>query len=229
MAGQYGTQRIEVLGEVGQESRKVEGSLMPPAMSRMGAQITIDQVLQWAIDGRTFHAQSGDAVTRVAWVVTTYDENQPTFSLTVPAGVTVIPLSLDITVEIQAGTFSHLVWSTTTNDIGVGTSTSLTISSMRRDAPHSALGVTANAIYSGDSTTATGLIEVIRYVDPFVFAAAGAPRNFNWDIKNSSVVPVLVGPASLQLNHAATGSDAEGYIKAIFTAFPSPDLVRLAS
>ena len=60
------------------------------AMSKMGALITVDQLLQWGIDGKTFHAQQGNAATLVDFVEVAYDENQPQFALLVPAGKTVI-------------------------------------------------------------------------------------------------------------------------------------------
>lgn len=197
-------------------------------LSRQGSVVSVDQVLEWAVLGRTFRCQQGDAGTRVAWVVTAYDENRPQFAITVPAGRVLIPLSLDITVEIQAGTFTHHIWSTTTNDIGTGTSTDLPVTNMRQDAPF-ATGVTAQGIYSADAVTATGLVELKRWVDPFVFAAAGAPRNLNWDIKNNSVVPIIVGPGTLQMHSFATTSDAEGYVEAVWAEFTTRDLIDKVS
>jgi hypothetical protein len=174
-----------------------------------------------------FHAQQGDAASRLAWTETAYDEDQPQFALRVPTGRVVIPVSLDITVEIQAGTFTHHIWSTANNDIGNGTSTDLTITAMRSDAPYSS-GCVARSLYTANATAATGLIEVKRFVDPFVFAAAGAPRNLNWDIRKASVIPILVGPATLQMHTHATSSDAEGYLEAVWVEFETPDLVTKA-
>jgi|TARA_Y100000310_G_scaffold273098_1_gene288390 hypothetical protein len=196
-------------------------------VTRQGAQIVQDQILYWALQGRLFHAQQGDAITQLAWTETTYDEDQPQFALNVPTGKTVIPVSLVFNIEDQAGTDNHWVWSSCTNDIGTGTSTSLTISNMRTDAPH-ASGCAANSLYTGNATAATGLIEIIRWVDPFVAAAgtmAGGSGRLEWDIRSSSAIPVLVGPATLQAHIYATGTDAEGFGEYVWAEFDTPALV----
>lgn len=216
---------VAVMGRVGQEQHQGLGQSILQAMSKQGANISIDQILQWYIEGRVFHAQQGNANTRLAWTEVTYDEDQPQFALRVPTGRIVIPLSLAITVEIQAGTFTYFTWSTTTNDIGNGTSTDLTITPMRRDAPHSSACV-ARSLYTANATAATGLIEVKRWVDPFVLAA-GSRSQRDWDIRKDAVIPILVGPATLQMHTHATSSDAEGYLEAVWAEFETPVLVDL--
>ena len=220
----FGNTRIPILGEVGLDTRRTEGQWVAPAMSRQGMAMVQDAVLAWAINGNTFHTQQGDAGTRLAWVETAYDEDQPQFALLVPTGRTVIPLSLEVTVEIMAGTFSHFIWSTTTNNIGSGTSTALTITPMRSDAPFSS-GCTANSLYTADATAATGLIEVKRWVDPFVLEA-DVLRTLEWNIRTSAAIPILVGPATLQFHTHATTSDAEGYLEAVWAEFDTHDVVR---
>ncbi len=203
--------RVEQLSRVGQTSiRGIPGGLIAPTVNRMGASIVIDQLLQLAMDGHTYHAQQGNAATLVDFVETVYDEDQPQFALRVPAGTVVIPLSVKLDFQDQAGTDTHVILGMSQNDIGDGTSTSLTITPMRTDGPY-ATRCFANSLYTGDATAATNLIEVDRVIDPFVATAAGRLPGYRWDIKSATVIPILVGPATLQLWTIATGDGAEGF------------------
>jgi len=217
-----------IQGIVGLDRRQIEGQYMSPALSRQGAAITLDWLTQLAIDGRTFHAQQGDAVTLVNFAETAYDEDQPQFALTVPQGTTVIPLSIDINLQDAAGTDTHIVVSTTTNDIGDGTSTAATISAMRRDAPYSSQ-CSAWSLYTGNATAATGLIEIARVLDPFAAASGHGILGLHWNARNASAIPVLVGPATLQWHIVATSTAPQGFSELIFAELQTPDLVRLSS
>ena len=215
--------RLPIMGKVGQTGYVAEGLYVDLAASRQGATITLDQLLAWAIDGRTFHAQQGDAGTLVDFAETAYDEDQPQFALRVPTGRIVIPLSLIVTFQDQAGTDTHVVWSTATNDIGNGTSTAATVSAMRRDAPHSS-GCTARSLYTANATAATGLIEIARFLDPFV-AAAGTMKRLDWNIRTAAAIPILVGPATLQMHTFATGTAPAGFGEYVWAEFETPTLV----
>jgi len=216
---------LGVMGRVGQQMHQEIGGEIPFASNKQGAAITQDQILEWAMLGRTFHAQQGDAATLLAFVETAYDEDQPQFALRVPTGKTVIPLSLVTTLQDQAGTDTHVIWSTTTNDIGDGTSTAATISAMRRDAPHGS-GCTARSLYTGNATAATGLIEIARFLDPFA-AQAGSMPKYAWNIKEAAAIPILVGPATLQLHMVATGTAVSGFGEYVWAEFDTPALVSL--
>ncbi|MCR4339251.1 MAG: hypothetical protein NUW01_05105 [Gemmatimonadaceae bacterium] len=216
---------VGILGRVGQQMHQEIGGDVPLAVNKQGALITQDQILEWAMLGRTFHAQQGNAATLVDFAETAYDEDQPQFALRVPTGKVVIPLSLIITLQDQAGTDTHIVWSTTTNDIGDGTSTAATISAMRRDAPH-ASGCTARSLYTANATAATGLIEIVRFLDPFV-AAAGTMPKYAWNIREAAAIPILVGPATLQVHIAATGTAPAGFGEYVWAEFDTPALVSL--
>lgn len=202
-----------------------DGNYMSPALGRGGAQVVSDFLLEAALRGRTFHTQQGNAATLVDFVETAYDEDQPQFALRVPSGVTVIPVSLIVTMQDQVGTDNHVVWSTTTNDIGNGTSTAATITPMRTDAPF-ASQCTARSLYTGNATAATGLIEFARFVDPFA-AASTAPRpRYEWNIKDAGAIPVLVGPATLQAHIVATTDGPQGFGEYVWVEAPSSLLVK---
>jgi len=215
---------MPIMGAAGQTDHVGPGQHKDIAISRMGALITVDQVLQWALDGRTFHAQQGNAATLVDFVETAYDEDQPQFALRVPAGRVVVPLSAKLNFQDQAGTDNHIIMSRTTNDIGDGTSTAATISAMRSDTPYSS-SCFARSLYTANATAATGLIEIDRVIDPFVATAAGRLPGYRWDLKSSSVIPVLVGPATWQIHAIATTDGVEGFAEYVWAEFETSLLV----
>ena len=191
--------RTEALSRVGQTAiRGIPGGLIAPTVNRMGASIVIDQLLQLAMDGHTYHAQQGNAATLLDFAEVAYDEDQPQFALRVPAGTVVIPLSVKVNFQDQAQVDTHVILGISQNDIGDGTSTSLTITPMRTDGPY-ATRCFANSLYTANATAATNLIEIDRVIDPFVATAAGRLPGYRWDIKSATVIPILVGPATLQL------------------------------
>jgi hypothetical protein len=214
----------KVLGKFGQLGSVADGGYTDFALTRKGAQITTEQLLEWAIQGRTFHAQQGDAGTLVDFAEVAYDEDQPQFALRVPSGVMVIPLSIVYTFQDQAGTDNHIILSRATNDIGNGTSTDATVSNMRANSAKTSL-CTARSLYTGNATAATGIIEFARFVDPFA-AASTAPRpRYEWNIKKAAAIPVLEGPATLQAHVYATTDGPEGFSEWVWAEVQTADLV----
>ena len=90
------------LGRAGQRSHAELDQHLPIALSKQGATIVMDQLEAWAIEGRQFHAQQGDAATLVDLVETAYDEDQPQFALVVPSGTIAIPTSISLNFHDQA-------------------------------------------------------------------------------------------------------------------------------
>jgi len=213
-----------MLGQFGQLGSVAQSGWTGFAVSRKGAMIGMDQLLEWAIQGRTFHTQQGDAGTLVDYAETAYDEDQPQFALRVPAGTVVIPLSVIFTFQDQAGTDNHIILSTTTNDIGNGTSTALTASNMRGNSALTSQ-CTPRSLYTANATAATGLIEVARFVDPFA-AASTAPRpRYEWNIRTAAAIPILEGPATLQAHVYATSDGPEGFSEVVWAEMQTADLI----
>jgi hypothetical protein len=214
----------KVLGKFGQLGSVAEGAFTDLALTRKGAVIGVEQLLEWAIQGRTFHAQQGDAGTLVDFAEVAYDEDQPQFALLVPSGVLVIPLSIVYSFQDQAGTDNHIILSTTTNNIGNGTSTAATASNMRGNSAKTSL-CTARSLYTGNATAATGIIEFARFVDPFA-AASTAPRpRYEWNIRTAAAIPVLEGPATIQAHVYATTDGPEGFSEWVWAEVQTSDLV----
>lgn len=191
------------------------GNEATAALSSDRVVITRDSILQWKLEGRVFYAQQGDAGTKLDWVETAYDVDQPQFALRIPQGTLVIPLALNLTVEDTSGaTEGHVIWSTTTNDIGdSATSVSAPIVNYRRDALYSS-SCTARSLYTNNAAAATGLVEVKRWYIPFASALVTDGKDlwnsYDWTYEDPSM-PILVGPATLQLHIYATGDGYHGY------------------
>jgi hypothetical protein len=219
----YGPDKLPIMGVVGQVSRGAKGNFMEVAVSRKGALVVQDQITEWALEGRLFTARQGSAATQVNFAELAYDEDQPQWALRVPAGRIVIPVDLVVTLKDAAGTDTEIVWSTTTNDIGDGTSTASTIASLRTDAPF-ASACTARSLYTGNATAATGLIAFERFLDAFA-QASGALNRFEWNIRTAASIPVLVGPATLQHHILATTTAPQGYGEYTWVEFEASQLV----
>ena len=216
-----------IYGRAGQRSHTGLDELILAAMSKQGAQITMTQVEAWAIEGHQFHAQQGDAGTLLDFVAQAYDENRPQFTLRVPNGTVVLPTSISLNFQDQGGTDTHVIVATATNDIGLGTSTVATISAMRRDAPFGNGKCTAASLLTGDSANApAGVIEILRNIDQFVETAAGRLAGFQWDRDQSSVKPILIGPATMMVY--AFGSDGpQGFAEYTWIELDTHKLVEL--
>ena len=226
MAGSQGIYRTPMQGMVEPSAHGTPNQFADVALSRQGAAIVQDQLLYWAISGRMFQAQMGDAMSKLVFVETAYDEDQPQWALNVPAGKTVIPTSLVLTAEIQSSTGNHVVWSTMDVAIGNGTSVAGTITPLRTDQPHSS-GCTARSLYTGNGATPSNLIEFVRFLDMFAAVSTGPVPRYEWNIRTAGSVPVLVGPATLQM-HAIGVADFEGYGEFVWAEFDTPALVDKA-
>lgn len=191
------------------------GNEATAALSGDRVVITRDSILQWKLEGRVFYAQQGNAGTKLDWAETAYDVDQPQFALRIPQGTMVIPLAMNLTIEDTSGaTEGHVIWSTTTNDIGDSdTSVSAPIVNYRRDSLYSS-SCTARSLYTANATAATGLIEVKRWYIPFASALVTDGKDlwncYDWTYEDPSM-PILIGPATLQVHIYATGDGYHGY------------------
>jgi len=203
-----------------------EGSPAEPALGRGAETIVKDWIDQMALEGRIFHAQQGDAGTHLDFAETAYDEDQPQGALRVPKGISIMLLSLVFNIEDSAGTDNQFILSRTTNDIGNGTSTALTVSCLRSDEPRSSK-VEARSLYTANATAATGLIEIGRGVDPFVGEAdAGHWMRLEFSKRTLGYRPVLVGPATLQWHVYATTDGPEGFAEVTWIEDDTADMVK---
>lgn len=204
-----------------------DGNYMSPALSRGGAQITQQFLLEMALRGHAFKTQVGDATTQVDFGETAYDEDQPQIAVRVPQGTTVIPVRAKVLLEDAAGTDNLIALSATTNDIGNGTSSALTASPLFVNASKVfASQCTARSLYTGNATGATGLFEIDRWVEAFAAEADRAQPKFDWHLGKAIIPPILVGPATLQLHVIATGTAPQGFAEIVWVEAPTNLLVQ---
>lgn len=190
------------------------------AIGKDSVLITRDQWLQWALEDRMQYVQQGNAGTKLAFVETAYDEDQPQFALLIPSGVMVIPKNFAITLEDRVGTENHVIWSTASNDIGLGASTALTIERVNPGGQHSS-NCRAQSLYTGNAVAAENLHEVKRWVRPFAAALVtdtDLPEDYVWDIAREGPI-VLRGPATVQCHIYATTTDPEGFGEYVWAEF----------
>lgn len=186
--------------------------------------ITRDSILQWKLEGKVFFCQQGDAASEIDFAETAYDEDEPQFAITVPDGLLMIPLSLAVTIEDIEGTENFVIWSTTTNDIGISGGTALTPVNYRRDNLR-APACKAASLYTSGATAATGLIEVKLWYHPFASAAVTDGTDLHhhvWTINNPDM-PILIGPATIQM-HCFGGTALEGFGEYTWVEMAASDL-----
>lgn len=189
-----------------------------------GALTVQDPALKWALEGRMYFYNRGVITTPVTVTQTTVVYARPSLVLRIPTGKTVIPTHLAIELENQAGTDNEFIWLSSNNDVGAGTSTAVTTTrgNMRGDLVSNMGGCLINITYTADCTAQTNPCEIIRWHQPFVDAAGVPDHSLIWDMKTSSNIPVLVGPASLML--IAGGSTApDVYVQIFYAEFNSAD------
>ena len=223
------TNQLEAIVQQQGVGRISDGNEVLVRATRDGSLITNDYIQQLAFEGRVFSATQGSVTTPVTFLVTA--ANRPDFWLRVPAGLIVIPLFLNVSIEGATGTLTEINHKFTSNDIGDGTSTAPTAGprSLRTDQPVGPLGI-PRQLATGDTTAETNPIELSRTV--YIFTAAdgatvGAgeaetsqPVQFTWSHKYG-VAPVLVGPASWILYVSATTTQATGFAEMVWAESPA--------
>ena len=105
------------------------------AVSRRKELINLPWTHSLVLEGKCYHGDIGTLTTPISQADTTLDPNQPRVCIDVPAGTTIIPLTLNIQIENQAGTDNEWIWVTQTSLCGAGTSTEITPLNMRSDLP----------------------------------------------------------------------------------------------
>ena len=204
-----------------------DGSRVPAALGRDGILLSREHILAYKLRGRVFGVQQGDAGSKLDFAEILYDEDQPQFALRVPTNIVVAPISLAITLEDLTGTENHVIWSFATNDIGSGTSTALTSFNMRPGASNPVSQCVARSLYTVNATAATGLQEFKRWYRPFASAAVTdghKPEDYLLDILKDICMPVLVGPATLQV-HIYGGTAPQGFGEYIWLELSKDDII----
>lgn len=202
------------------QSVNSDGTTPPLRLSRSGDLYVADLYRQWVLEGRVFVVNQGTASTPIDFAETAYDEDQPQFALRVPSGTTIIPLSISVVFEDSPGTDNEVIWGLTGNDIGNGTSSSLTPYNVL-SAGGKTTGCTARSLYTGNATAATQIKELDRVVYPFADATTDPVKKFN--VPASVLVPIK-GADTLCMWTAAGTDGPQGFTTVVYAEFQSTEL-----
>jgi len=163
--------------------------------SRDGSLITMPWLTAMAMEGRVFNTSHASPDTKMTAAVN-YDATHPSVCIVVPAGVVMIPVSLNLSCEDMAGTDNHVTIITDAGDLySSGGTACAAVTNLRTDSPYSSA---LTKVYASDSAiTATdpgaGETNLFTYFNAFADATTSPPVNVNWA---PAAPPVLVGPAS---------------------------------
>lgn len=208
-------------------SRARDGAELVDRMLRDGSTVSADWLVALALEGRIFVANYGQGTTVVA-CKTALTAAQPDTNLDIPAGTTVIPLSIHVAMAVMAGTANHIFFQAGTGNV-VGNGTSSAADSLVNIFQGQGLqsGCTARKAYSGSGTApGTGanslpgtLSEIVSY-EAVVAAAAGVQQFYDWNA-NFALPTILNGPASISGYGVSTGSAASIKVILTFLEFPT--------
>lgn len=185
--------------------------------TRDGAAFMADLKMKLGLQGRLFVVNAGSVTTPLTFLVTA--ANRPDVVLRVPTGTTILPFVVETVLEAAAGTATEIDVRMAQNDIGNGTSSAASVGpvNLRTDAPLTSL-VIARQLYTADATAETNPVSVHRQTFPLAQASGLVPYSDYWV---PTCVPLLIGPASLEVFIAATTTQATGFVQIIFGEVPS--------
>ena len=63
-------------------------------------------------------------------------------------------------------------------------------------------------------------------MDEFAAAATRPVPRFGWNLKQAGMIPIIVGPGTLQMHLYATSTAAQGYGEYAWIEFETPRLVQ---
>jgi hypothetical protein len=170
-----------------------EASPVSPRSNRQGAAVTVDQYLQWVLEGRVFCSSDADGDDPVAaistWVATT-----PQLLIDVPTGTSVLPLWAGANnLGTTAGTTgAYILMYDTVDRFGSG-GTAEGITSMRTDSPYAPQAVLYSTPTANAATAARTVF--VQHYETDNGAATNADDNLAWSAK-TNFSPLLVGPAA---------------------------------
>lgn len=191
--------------------RVADGNWAPARATRDGSLYTADWIQGCIIEGKGHEAGIGllsDSEALQAAVITTL---RPSLWIRVPTDTTILPIHASITVEDTAAVSNfEAVLGASIIDIGNGTSSAADFGPINMVTRGGVGKCTARQEATGDTTTAgdppSTFWRVIKFEDNVQTPATAGPSNFEW--AGYPRLPVLVGPATLQLNIGAIAGAA---------------------
>lgn len=199
-------------------------------LNRQGALVIQDEIAQAAKDGRIFCINAGTVTTPLTFGGgATIDVTKPQLWVSVPAGTSIIPLSLVVYAE-AFGTSAQFECNAQVGTGGSRTSGGALIAptNMRSDAPYTSTVTAYNGVSSPVFVgSTTNVSEFWRNGQQFAItksagsatASASDPNRFVWHWKLADWAPVLVDASQLAVHVA--GQAVTGFITLVYVEKPS--------
>lgn len=223
---QYELLTVKMMAEAANTlpSFKSDGTERVIRALRDGSLTVADWVFAMAIAGYGHVASVGTATTPITFK-TGFTAAQPEIAIDVPAGTTIVPLHILVSLEDSAGTDNEIVFETANNAVGAGTSTAITsrnlINGSNTGLP---TGCSIYSAYSGNGTAPTSTVEFWRHVYPFADATKDPVKSFEWSFDRHAPV-IVAGAGSLVGYVGGTTTAPAGYIKVAWIELPTAYLL----
>ena len=204
--------------------------------TRDGAMFIAPWLTALALEGRCFGINTGTGTTPDG-LGAAYDATKPDAYITVPAGTTIIPVFIEVTIEdsdtVQPNIIDCMAVLSSVADTAT-TSTPVTIYNMRTDAPITSNCTAVSVVTANGTTPLTGnFLEFWRGTagtmqDAFNDGnAATSELNTRtaWNVGQATIPPIIVGSGSLSVYAAKPGAGVTGWITVIWAEVPSTSIV----
>ena len=197
--------------------------------TRDGATYTADWILARCKEGRVFIGNLGTATGPATFGAGAIDTTEFDYFISVPAGTTVIPLEISVTMEVwgTAALFEYMAVYGTGGVTGAGSS--ITPLNMRRGAP-----ITSNCTVTGAAASGgTAITGVEFWRGGYMMTntpttannktGAGQETSFKWSINDSGYSPIIVGAGQLGIFMSVEAG--AGFITVVWVEVPSTRIV----
>lgn len=189
-----------------------------------GALYTADWLTSLALEGRLFTASHGLASTPINFnAVADYAATKPMFTIDVPAGTTIIPVSIQVYFETAVGTLTECWAVAGTGNVGAGTSTAVAAGLTTRLGSGLVSACTLYGTHTAAGTAPGAPREFWRDGHP-VAVVAGVPTKFEYDVRKYAPVLIGNGATGCLAVYAEATTSATGYVKVAWVELSSSDL-----
>ena len=190
---------------------------MAAHFDRQGNLIVVDLNENRAIAGKLFAANFGTLSAVIRLLGTGIVDRRPQAWIRVPQGTTIIPLLVEVEVELAGAAVFELSVLQCSNDVGEGTSAAATVGPVNlntRLGSDSGL-CTPRQLASADVTAEENAVELKHQT----YASGVDNARFRYNPRDSGIISVLHGPATIALYGG--GTDVDVFVKIVWMEFES--------
>ncbi len=206
-------------------ARVADGRPIDLRATRDGSPFSAGWFTALSLEGRVFAANGGTDTSPITFAGA-YDADGADFTIDVPAGTTIIPITVEVNLQTTGASLFEVIMLASRTLTAVVTGTTVTPVALRTDAPISTNTTVRSAVNAGAMTdpNTTGAYEFYRSGYPTDPDVAGNPNpRYAFSALREGVAPVIVGPGSLVVY--AAGTSGTGFITAVWAELPSSAIV----